>query len=125
MELRCLAQLALSSRLSSREQRDERNAVDDLSALSRAPGSVGVLDPDAFDPGEISGMRSAAWILLATAALGLLAWTALPGPPIVSIVDLFLGVQLLRLRHSWRPFGMNAGGRISMNIAKRRCGSRP
>ena len=71
------------------------------------PGAGGVLDVEAFEPGEIAGMRSAAWILVATAALGALAWVATrTSPPFTSAIDLFLGIQLLRLRHNWRAWAM-------------------
>lgn len=75
--------------------------------FSRIPGAEDVLDAGAFDAGEIAGMRSAGWILVASAGLGALGWLFRPGnPPIASAIDLFLGVQLLRLRHNWRAWAM-------------------
>jgi len=65
-----------------------------------------------FDAGEISGMRSAAWILLVTFALNVLVWALQRGgfPPVASLVDLFLGVQLLRLKHNWRAWALVRAG---------------
>ena len=81
--------------------------MQDFPSFSRTPGVTGVLDMEAFEPGEVGGMRSAAWILIATGVLGVLMWAAAPsGPPVVGLVELFLGVQLLRLRHTWRAWAM-------------------
>ncbi len=81
--------------------------MDDFPMASRMPGSEGALSAEEFDPGEIAGMRSAGVILLATAALGLLVWMVRPTvAPVAVIVDGFLGVQLLRLRHSWRAWAL-------------------
>jgi hypothetical protein len=70
---------------------------------------VGVSD---FDAGEVAGMRSAAWILLATAGINFLAWALRRNgfPPFTSLVDVFLGVQLLHLRHSWRAWALVRAG---------------
>ena len=79
----------------------------DFPSFSRTYGATSVLDAEAFEPGEIGGMRSAAWILIATGVLAFLVWAAAPsGPPVAGLVDLFLGVQLLRLRHTWRAWAM-------------------
>ena len=79
--------------------------MSDFSTIS--PTAEIVTPEDAFDPGEIAGMRSAGWILVVTAALGVLGWLLRPSnPPLTSVVDLFLGVQLLRLRHNWRAWAM-------------------
>jgi hypothetical protein len=70
---------------------------------------VGVSD---FDASEVAGMRSAAWILLATAGLSFLSWGVQRNgfPPFTSLVDVFLGVQLLHLRHSWRAWALVRAG---------------
>ena len=61
----------------------------------------------AFDPGEVAGMRSAGVILLLGAAVTILAWASRPvGVPVSILIDVFLGVQLLRLKHSWRAWAM-------------------
>ena len=77
----------------------------------------GLLDNDVagvgeFDSGEIAGMRSAAWILLATAGINLLAWIVRRNgiPPLGILVDVFLGVQLLELRHGWRAWALVRAG---------------
>jgi len=77
----------------------------------------GLLDDDVagvseFDAGEIAGMRSAAWILLATAGINLLAWLVRRNgiPPLGILVDVFLGVQLLKLRHGWRAWALVRAG---------------
>jgi hypothetical protein len=81
--------------------------MEDFPTLSRMPGSDNAFGAEAFEPGEIAGMRSAGVILLATAALGLLGWVVQPGsPPLAAMVDIFLGVQLLRLRHNWRAWAL-------------------
>ncbi len=60
-----------------------------------------------FDPGEVAGMRSAGIILLLGAALTILAWAFRPaGLPVTVLIDIFLGIQLLRLKHSWRAWAM-------------------
>jgi hypothetical protein len=71
------------------------------------PGSDSAIAADDFDPGEVAGMRAAGWILLATAVLAAAGWL-LGGTraPLTAIVDVVLGVQLLRLRHSWRAWAM-------------------
>jgi hypothetical protein len=55
---------------------------------------------------EISGMRTAGWILLVTAAINLLAslFTGIVTTLAGAVVDVLLGVQLLRLQHSWRAW---------------------
>ena len=65
-----------------------------------------------FDSGEIAGMRSAAWILLATAAINVLVWLLQRNglPPFTSLIDAFLGVQLLHLKHSWRAWALVRAG---------------
>jgi hypothetical protein len=70
---------------------------------------VGVSD---FDAGEVAGMRSAAWILLATAGLNALAWALQRSgfPPVALLVDVFLGVQLLHLKHNWRAWALVRAG---------------
>jgi len=75
--------------------------MDDFPAISRMPGGDTSSAAD-FEPGELAGMRSAAWILLLSAGLALLGWIARPAssPPLSSLIDLFLGIQLLRLKHS-------------------------
>ena len=57
-------------------------------------------------------MRSAAWILLATAGINLLAWVVRRNgiPPLGILVDVFLGVQLLELRHGWRVWALVRAG---------------
>jgi hypothetical protein len=80
---------------------------DGIPTLTRMPGSDSVFSEDAYDPAEIAGMRSAAWILLATAGLTITALLfGSKSLPISALVDGFLGVQLLRLRHSWRSWAM-------------------
>jgi hypothetical protein len=79
----------------------------DFPTLARMPGSEDAFGAEDFDPAEIAGMRSAGVILLATATLGLLVWIIKPtGLPVTGIVDIFLGVQLLKLRHSWRAWAL-------------------
>lgn len=82
----------------------------DSPTFSRMPGSDDL--PEAFDVHEVAGMRTAGWILLATAAVTLLSWavvrTALPSPAI--LIDAFLGAQLLRRRHSWRAWALLRSG---------------
>lgn len=81
--------------------------MQDFPTISRMPGADAALDAEAFEPGEVAGMRSAGWILVATAALGVIGWALRPGsPPFASAIDLFLGVQLLRLRHNWRAWAL-------------------
>jgi hypothetical protein len=81
--------------------------MQDFPTVSRMPGADGLLDADAFEPGEVAGMRSAGWILIATAALGVVGWILRRGsPPLSSAVDLFLGTQMLRLRHNWRAWAL-------------------
>lgn len=81
--------------------------MQEFPSFSRMPGAGGVLEVEAFEPGEIAGMRSAAWILIATALLGLVGWLMTPGmPPLTSAIDLFLGIQLLRLGHNWRAWAV-------------------
>jgi hypothetical protein len=46
--------------------------MQDLPTISRMPGADGALDVDAFEPGEIAGMRSAGWILVGMGSLNLL-----------------------------------------------------
>jgi hypothetical protein len=55
---------------------------------------------------EITGMRTAGWILLVTAAINLLAtlFTGFVTTLVGAVVDVVLGVQLVRLRHSWRAW---------------------
>ena len=79
---------------------------------SRMPGSDSAFAADDFEPGEIAGMRSAGWILLVSAALTLLdAIVIAPSPAVLSFfIDVFLGVQLLRLRHSWRAWALLRAG---------------
>lgn len=77
----------------------------------------GLLDADVagvgeFDAGEIAGMRSAAWILLATVGINLLVWVVRRNgfPPVAILVDVFLGVQLLELKHNWRAWVLVRAG---------------
>lgn len=77
----------------------------------RLPGSDSALAADEFDPGEVAGMRSAALILLVTAGVTVALWAVTrQGLPIAAAIDVFLGVQLLRLRHSWRAWAMLRAG---------------
>jgi heme/copper-type cytochrome/quinol oxidase subunit 4 len=92
--------------------------MDDFPAISRMPGGDTSSAAD-FEPGELAGMRSAAWILLLSAGLALLGWIARPAssPPLSSLIDLFLGIQLLRLKHSWRSWVLlraGLGGLLSL-----------
>ena len=73
----------------------------DMLTLGTAPAS----GTEEFDPAEIVGMRTTAWILFANACLNLVLFLAgAGGSPLQVPVDVFLGVQLLRLRHSWRAW---------------------
>jgi hypothetical protein len=64
-----------------------------------------------FDRDEIAGMRSAGIILLISAAVTLLVFALTrTGLPMAAGVDVFLGVQFLRLRHSWRAWAMLRAG---------------
>jgi len=67
---------------------------------------------DTFEAGEIAGMRTAGWILLITAAINLLAtlFTGIVTTLAGAVVDVALGIQLLRLRHSWRAWVLVRAG---------------
>src|SRR5215208_4459620 len=80
----------------------------DFPTLSRMPGSDSALGADDFDPGEVAGMRTAGWILVASAAIELLTWLMNRNAfGIIGVAaDVVLGIQLLRLRHSWRAWTM-------------------
>ena len=87
------------------------DGMDDYPKFSRMPGSdVGLTEAD-FDPGEVSGMRSAGIVFLVSAVTGV-AWWLLAGTglPLGIIGQLFLGVQMLRLRHNWRSWAMLGAG---------------
>jgi hypothetical protein len=64
--------------------------------------------PEQFDRGEIAGMRTAAWILFSNAALTILAalFGSADATAIQIPIEILLGVQLYRLRHSWRAWTM-------------------
>jgi hypothetical protein len=81
--------------------------MDDYPKFSRMPGSdVGQAEAD-FDRGEVIGMRSAGIAFLLSAVIGLAAWlVAHTGLSPAIVVQLFLGVQMLRLQHSWRSWAM-------------------
>lgn len=80
--------------------------------FARIPGSDGLGASEHVDAGEIAGMRTAGWILLVTAAINLLAslFTAVATTLLGAVVDVVLGVQLLRLRHSWRAWVLVRAG---------------
>ena len=97
------------------------NALAELPLERTRDGVVDVVDVEPFDEGEIAGMRTAGWILLATVAINLLTFvmrrTSIP--PLATLVDLFLGVQLLRLKHSWRAWALvraGIGGALSLVV---------
>ncbi len=93
--------------------------MEDFPTISRMPGAAGVLETEIFDPAEIAGMRAAGWILAGTAAVSLLGWLVAPSALVLlSLADLFLGVQLLRLRHTWRGWAMlRAWGGVAIGLA--------
>jgi hypothetical protein len=72
------------------------------------PGSDGALASDDFEPGEIAGMTSAGWILVAGAVLASIGALVSRNPWALTEIgiDSVLGFKLLRLRHSWRAWAM-------------------
>lgn len=76
-------------------------------AYARMPGSEAAIGPEDFDPGEVSGMRSAGIVLLISAIASLVALLFVQGVSLLSAgIDVVLGVQLYRLRHSWCAWAM-------------------
>jgi hypothetical protein len=51
-------------------------SMSDFSTIS--PTAAVTTAEDAFEPGEVAGMRSAGWILLMTAGLGVIGWIVKP-----------------------------------------------
>jgi hypothetical protein len=81
--------------------------MSDYPRLSRIAGGWVDLPEAAFDAGEVTGMRTAGIILLSMATANVAAWLiANVGVPLEILIDVFLGVQLFRLRHSWRSWAL-------------------
>ena len=78
----------------------------DFPTIARMPG--GYSDPNAadFEPGVVKGLRTAGLMLLVFAGLQIAVWVLGAAPSIAVIIDVFLGVQLLRLRHSWKLWAL-------------------
>jgi hypothetical protein len=74
--------------------------------VARMPGGYSDLDADDFEPGVVKGLRTAGLVLLVFAGLEVAVWAFGARPSFTVIVDVFLGVQLLRLRHSWKLWAL-------------------
>ncbi len=65
---------------------------------------------ETFDRNEVSGMQSAGFLLLAMAGLVFVGWLfGHAALPMAVVIDIFLGLQLLRRRHSWRSWALLRG----------------
>jgi hypothetical protein len=80
--------------------------MSDFPSFARMPGSDSAVGSDDFEPTVISGLRTSGIILLITAAVDLLSGFAAASLYAGAIVNSILGVQLLRLKHSWKLWAL-------------------
>jgi hypothetical protein len=73
--------------------------------MSRMPGGYSDSAAD-FDPAVLQGLKAAGVVHLVFAVLQLAVWAVGATPSFTVIVDVILGVQLLRLRHSWKLWAL-------------------
>jgi hypothetical protein len=78
----------------------------DSPEISRIPSGYAAATADSFEPTVVQGMRAAGVVLLVSAGLSLIAAAVGGAAGGLSIVDIVLGVQLLRLRHSWKLWAL-------------------
>jgi hypothetical protein len=70
------------------------------------PGGYSDLDADAFEPSVVKGLRAAGLALLVFAGIQVALWLFGGLLSLSILVDAFLGVQLFRLRHSWKLWAL-------------------
>jgi uncharacterized membrane protein YdcZ (DUF606 family) len=77
----------------------------DYQTLFEDPRTIDSLGASGFTEAELAGMRSAGIILLVTGSITAAMWFFTDaGFGVSSMIDWFLGLQLLRLHHSWRAW---------------------
>ncbi len=77
----------------------------DYQTLFEEPRTIDALGATGFTEAELAGMRSAGIILLVAGSITAATWFFTDaGFGASSLIDCFLGLQLLRLHHGWRTW---------------------
>ena|SRR5579871_2863694 len=89
-----------------------------MADVSTAPRLGGYADrPEEFDPTVLQGLRAAAIVLLCSAAVEALQFLSGQVFSLSFLIDIFLGVQLLRVRYTWKIWALaRAWGGVALVV---------